>query len=93
MKENMGKSCGLYTSQRVMLAIVEKGLDRESAYDVIQKNAMKSWKSGVPFRKLLLKDKEVGRYLTAREIDAVFDLAYYLKNVDYIFRRVFGPSV
>jgi adenylosuccinate lyase len=92
MKENMSKSYGLYTSQRVMLALIDKGLDRESAYSIVQKNAMKSWKAGVQFRKLLLKDKEVKKYLTAKEIMNIFDLKYYLKDVDYIFKRVFRLS-
>jgi adenylosuccinate lyase len=90
MKENMAKSYGLYNSQRVMLAFIDKGLSREDAYDIVQRNAMKSWKEKVDFRKLLLKDKEVKKYLTAKEIKDIFDLGYYLKNVDYIFKRVFG---
>jgi adenylosuccinate lyase len=85
----MDKSYGLFTSQRVMLALIEKGLDRESAYGIVQRNAMKSWKSGVKFKKLLLKDKEVKKYLMAKEIEKIFDLEYYLRNVDYIFKRVF----
>jgi adenylosuccinate lyase len=92
MKENIGKSYGLYTSQRVMLALIEKGLNRESAYDIVQKNAMKSWKSGIQFKKLLLKDKEVRKYLTMKEIESIFALKYYLKNVDYIFKRVFSRT-
>ncbi len=90
MKENMGKSYGLFTSQRVMLALIEKGLDREGAYSIVQKNAMKSWKTGAQFRKLLLKDKEVRKYLTTKEIEEIFELEYYLKHIDYIFKRVFG---
>jgi adenylosuccinate lyase len=92
MKKNMERSYGLYTSQRVMLALIEKGLHREGAYDIIQKNAMRSWRSGVQFKKLLLKDKEVRRYLSAKEIEHIFDLTYYLKHVDYIFKRVFRSS-
>jgi adenylosuccinate lyase len=90
MKENMTKSYGLYNSQRVLLALLEKGLIRENAYEIVQRNAMKSWKTGIQFRKLLLKDREVKKYLTAKEINNIFDLGYYLKNVDYIFQRVFG---
>jgi len=90
MKENMAKSYGLYNSQRVMLALIDKGLSREDAYDIVQRNAMMSWKEEIDFKKLLLKDKEVKKYLTAKEIQAIFDLGYYLKNVDYIFKRVFG---
>jgi adenylosuccinate lyase len=90
MKENMGKSYGLFNSQRVLLALIDKGLRREEAYDLVQRNAMKSWKTGVQFKKLLLEDKETKKFLTAKEIGNIFDLEYYLKNVDYIFTRVFG---
>jgi adenylosuccinate lyase len=90
MKENMARSYGLYNSQRVMLALIDKGLSREAAYDIVQRNAMKSWKRGTQFKKLLLKDREVKKYLTAKELENIFDLQYYLKNVDYIFKRVFG---
>ena len=92
MKENISRSYGLFTSQRVMLALLEKGLDRDNAYTLVQKNAMKSWKEGADFKKILLRDREVKRYLTAKEIGEIFNLSYYLKNVDYIFRRVFEPS-
>ena len=92
MKENMGRSYGLFTSQRVMLALLDKGLDRERAYSMVQANAMKSWKEETEFKKILLKDKEVRKYLTAQDIGEIFDVGYYLKNVDYIFRRVFGAS-
>lgn len=90
MKDNMSKSYGLYNSQRVMLALIDKSLTREDAYSIVQRNAMKSWESGIEFKKLLLKDREVKKYLTAKEIENIFDLDYYLKNVDYIFKRVFG---
>jgi adenylosuccinate lyase len=89
MRENMYKSYGLYTSQRVMLALLEKGLDRERAYSIVQRIAMKSWKERINFKKILLKDKEIKKYLTPKEIGEIFDLTYYLKNVDYIFQRVF----
>lgn len=89
MKENIDRSYGLYNSQRVMIALIKKGLAREDAYSIVQRDAMKSWKEGVEFKKLLLKDREVRKYLTAREIGDIFDLEYYLRNVDYIFKRVF----
>ena len=92
MKENMAKSYGLYTSQRVLLALLDKNLDREKAYSIVQRDAMKSWEEESDFKKILLKDKEVKKYLTAKEIGEIFDLKYYLKNVDYIFKRVFGAS-
>lgn len=90
MKSNMSKCYGLYNSQRVMLALTEKGLSREDAYNIVQRNAMKSWKEGKEFKRLLLKDGEVKKYLSSKEIEDIFDLKYYLKNVDYIFKRVFG---
>jgi adenylosuccinate lyase len=90
MKDNMSKSYGLYNSQRVMLALIDKSLTREDAYSIVQRNAMKSWESGIEFKKLLLKDRAVKKYLTAKEIENIFDLDYYLKHVDYIFKRVFG---
>jgi adenylosuccinate lyase len=93
MKDNMTGSYGLYNSQRVMLALIEKGISRDQAYDIVQRAAMKSWKTGTLFRKLLKKDKEVRRYLTTDDVEDIFDLTYYLKNVDYIYGRVFGKSL
>jgi len=92
MKENMARSYGLFNSQRVMLALVDKGLSRDDAYDIVQRNAMKSWKTGSQFRKLISRDAAVKRHLTAREIEDIFDMNYYLKNVDHIFGRVFGKG-
>jgi len=92
MKENMEKSYGLFNSQRVLLALIDKGTSREYAYDLVQRVAMKSWKTETPFKKLLKKDREVRKYLSAGELDSIFDLRYYLKNIDYIFERVFGSS-
>ncbi|MBI4684080.1 MAG: adenylosuccinate lyase [Nitrospirae bacterium] len=89
MKKNMGRSFGLYNSQRVLLALTGKGMSRENAYEVVQRNAMKSWKSSIEFKALLSKDKDVKRYLKSKELEQIFDLKYYLKNVDYIFKRVF----
>ncbi len=89
MKNNMGRSCGLYNSQRVLLSLTGKGMLREDAYALVQRNAMKSWQSGMEFKKLLLKDRDVKKYLKSKDIEKIFDLKYYLKNVDYIFRRVF----
>jgi adenylosuccinate lyase len=92
MKENIARSFGLFNSQRVMLALIDKGLGRDYAYDIVQRNAMKSWKTESQFRKLLSRDTDIKRYLTAKEIGNIFDLKYYLKNVDYIFGRVFGQK-
>ncbi len=93
MKKNIDMSYGLYNSQRVMIALIKNGLTREDAYGIVQRDAMKSWKEGIEFKKLLLKDKEVRKYLTAEEIGNIFDLEYYLRNVDYIYKRVFREQI
>lgn len=90
MKDNMAKSFGLYNSQKVMLALTEKGLSRENAYSIVQSNAMKSWKEEKEFKGLLLKDRDIKKYLSKAEIDNIFDLRHYFKNIGYIFERVFG---
>ena len=89
MLENINKSYGLYNSQRVLLKLIEKGMSRENAYQFVQKNAMQSWEQKKDFKEFLRQDKEVKKYLSSREIDKLFDLSYYLKNVNYIFKRVF----
>jgi adenylosuccinate lyase len=90
MKENMGRSFGLYNSQNVLIALTEKGMTREDAYAIVQKNAMQSWKTKKDFKGLLMKDKLVRKYLTKGELDGIFDLRHYFRSVDYLFERVFG---
>jgi adenylosuccinate lyase len=90
MKENMGRSYGLYNSQNVLISLTEKGLTREDAYALVQKNAMMSWRKRKDFRALLLKDRTVRKHMSAKEIDAIFDLKHYFRNIDFIFERVFG---
>ncbi len=92
MKENMDRSYGLYNSQRVMLALTERGITREDAYAIVQRNAMKSWKERKDFKGLLLKDPEVRKHVTPRMMDDLFDVRHYFKNVDHIFARVFGKA-
>jgi adenylosuccinate lyase len=77
-------------SQRVMLALTQKGASREEAYRLVQRNAMPVWRGGGDFRALLAKDRDVRRYLSKAEIAAEFDLDFHLKHVDMIFKRVFG---
>ena len=89
MKENIDRSYGLFCSQRVLLKLTEKGLSRENAYRLVQKTAMKSWQSRRPFKDLLKKEGLITKHLSAKEIDSLFDLKFYTKNVNYIFRRVF----
>jgi adenylosuccinate lyase len=92
MKENIAKSHGLYNSQKVMLALTAKGLSREEAYAIVQRNAMKSWKERKEFRELLLRDRDVGKYITPKAMKDIFDLKHYFRNVDYLFARVFGKG-
>jgi adenylosuccinate lyase len=89
MQRNMAISKGLFHSETVMLALVEKGLAREKAYSLVQRKAMDVWKHGGDFRQLLKNDANIRRYLSGKEIDDCFDISHTLKKVDYIFKRVF----
>jgi adenylosuccinate lyase len=88
MKKNLEKSKNAIFSQRVLLELVNKGLSRERAYELTQRNAMRAWKEGSEFRGFLEKDREVKKYLTDKEISACFNLNYYLRYVDRIFKRL-----
>ena len=87
MLENMNKTGGLIYSQRLLLAIVDKGVLREDAYQWVQRNAMKRWMTGEDFRTNVEKDPDIIRYLTKAEIEACFDYQWFLRNVDMIFAR------
>jgi adenylosuccinate lyase len=88
MKRNMDRSLGLIYSQRILLALIDKGLSREDAYNLVQPKAMQAWAEQVPFRDLLLQDPAITSRLTTEEIDACFDPSYHLKHVDLIFERL-----
>jgi adenylosuccinate lyase len=90
MKRNLDRLGGLVHSQRVLLALTQKGAAREDAYRLVQSNAMKAWQEGADFQRLLAADPEVLKYLSADEIAENFDLGYHLKEVDTIFARVFA---
>ena len=90
MKENMDRSLGLHNSQRIMLALVEKGLSREDAYLIVQRNAMKCWRTQVSFIELLKKDKQVRKHLSASALKRLFELKPFLRHVDVLYKRVFG---
>jgi adenylosuccinate lyase len=92
MQKNLDRLGGLVHSQRVLLALTQKGSPREDAYRLVQRNAMKTWREGGDFQTLLVADPDVGKYLTPTEIAANFDLDYHLKEVDSIFTRVFGSA-
>jgi adenylosuccinate lyase len=91
MRKNLDKLGGLIHSQRVLIALTQKGMAREDAYRAVQRNAMRAWK-GEDFLTLLKADREVTKYLPPKEIEANFDLGYHFKHVDTIFKRVFGKA-
>ena len=86
---NLNMTHGVIFSQMVLLALIEKGTTREDAYAVVQNNAMKSWQEGLEFRNLLEKDSTVAKYLQKKELAAIFNVNNFLKNLDFIFNRVF----
>lgn len=90
MQKNLGHLGGLVNSQRVLLALTQAGISREEAYRLVQRNAMKVWLEGKDFRVELEADPEVK--LSEEQLDACFDPAYHTKQVDTIFRRVFGAA-
>ncbi|MGA7199452.1 adenylosuccinate lyase [Roseiarcus sp.] len=90
MRKNLDKLGGLIHSQRVLLALTQKGLSREEAYALVQRNAMPVWRGEGDFLTLLKADRDVAKALSAEELEALFDLGYHFKEVDTIFRRVFG---
>jgi adenylosuccinate lyase len=90
MLENLELTGGLHEAQRVLLALVGKGLPRQEAYGYVQRNAMKVWEEKVDFRTALERDPDVARVLSPGEIGACFALDYHLKHVETIFERVFG---
>jgi adenylosuccinate lyase len=92
MQENLDRLGGLVHSQRVLLALTQKGVSREDAYRLVQRNAMKVWRGEGDFLTLLKADPEVRAKLSDAEIEENFDLGYHLKHVDLIFRRVFGAA-
>jgi adenylosuccinate lyase len=88
MMRNIEHTHGLIFSQRVLLTLVEeKGLSRERAYELVQRNAMEAWRTGKNFRDLLLADGELTSQLEKEEINELFDYNYHLKNVDEIYKR------
>lgn len=89
MTENLKKTKGLIFSQQVLMKLAEKGIERQKAYVMVQRNAMRVWEDGKEFKELIMKDDEIGEYLSNREIEDIFELDYHLRHVDEIFARVF----
>ena len=89
MMRNLEKTEGLIFSQSVLLSLVDKGIAREEAYRLVQKNAMQSWSTGKNFLKLLKKDKKIRELMTEPEIEKIFNLKAQFKNINIIFKRIF----
>jgi adenylosuccinate lyase len=90
MKRNLELTGGLVYSQRLLLALIEKGAQRKEAYEAVQRNAMASWRGAGGLQELASKDPFVAQHLTKREIAACFNPKYYLRHLDKIYRRVFS---
>ena len=89
MKGHLDSLGGLHNSQRVLLALTQKGMSREGAYKVVQDNAMNSWRGNGAFVDFLKDDSEIANFMTHEEIESLFDIDYHTKHVDTIFSRVF----
>ncbi len=87
MKHNMERTKGLVFSQRVLLALVDKGISREKAYEYVQRNAMECWRTQKEFKELLAADRDVAALLTKEELDGIFEYSYYLRHIDEIYAR------
>lgn len=88
MKKNIDRTHGVIFSQRVLLALIDKGMNREDAYDIVQPKAMQAWETGTHFKELIEADEQITSKLTQAEMDDCFDYTYHLKNVDAIFNRI-----
>ncbi len=89
VEKNLNKLGGIFYSQRVLLHLTRKGLSREDSYALVQKNSMRVWNEGKHLLDCLLEDADVTKYLNEQELSNLFRLEYHIKNVDYIFDKVF----
>ena len=90
MKENLESTKGVIHSQRALLALTQAGIEREAAYKLVQKNAMRAWNGEGNLLDLLKADPDIARAVPAKSLEAMFDLDYHTKHVDTLFKRVFG---
>jgi len=88
MRANVELTQGVIFSQRVLIALIEKGLERARAYEIVQRNALKAWSERAPFRGLLERDPEVTSRLSPAELDSIFDYGCFLRHVDEVFARI-----
>ena len=89
MIKNLNLTRGLVFSQRVMLFLTKKGLSREKAYKIVQDDALESWNNSKNFKDLILEDQEIKKYMSKDEINSCFDYNYFIKNIDYIYTKVY----
>ena len=89
MMKNLEKLGGLVFSQRVLLALTQGGMDRETSYEIVQRNAKKVWEKDLDFLSELKSDSEVKKIIKEKELESLFDIRYHTKNIDKIFTRVF----
>jgi len=90
MAENLNALRGLIFSQQVLMTLAEAGLERQKAYEMVQRNALRVWETQQDFKTLLQEDREIGAHLSKEQIEDLFNLDYHLKHVDQIFERVFS---
>ena len=90
MKANLDSLGGLVFSQRILLALTQKGMSREASYAAVQRNAMEAWRGNASLLALCRADKEIAEFMSDDELTALFDMGYHTKHVDTIFKRVFG---
>ena len=87
MRANMERTHGLYNSQRLMLMLIDKGLSREAAYDLVQPAAMRAWETGRPFRETVAETPALMTHFSPEELELAFDASYHIKRIDFIFER------
>jgi len=92
MMENLNRTKGLIFSQQILIALAKKGVTRQDAYVMVQKNALQVWENDADFKTLILNDKNIGKFLDRDEIEELFNIDFHLKHVDTIFERVFGTK-
>ena len=92
MLRNMNLSHGLYASSKVLVKLMEKGMDRDRAYSLVQKCAVRSWNEDIPFIQTLQEEQEILSYMSKEELEEAIDPWSFLKNIDYIYKKVFGEA-
>jgi adenylosuccinate lyase len=89
MEENLHKLKGLIFSQQVLMKLAARGLSRQTAYEMVQRNALKVWDTGREFKSLLLEDQELMSFISREDLEEIFNLDYHFKHLEDIFKRVF----